>query len=121
MKLTIIESPYAPTNGHTVEANISYARRCMADSLARGEAPYASHLLYTQPGVLDDTQPAERRLGINAGFAWGAQAVRVAVYSDYGITRGRQEGIARAKRAGQGIVHGRMGKIPDPRSADPHV
>ena len=110
MKLTIIESPFAPTNGHTVEANINYARRCMADSLARGEAPYASHLLYTQPGVLDDTVPAERRLGIDAGFAWGAQAVRVAVYSDYGITRGMQEGIARAKSAGQEVVHRTIGK-----------
>lgn len=110
MKLTIIESPYAPTNGHSVEENIAYVRRCMADSLARGEAPYASHALYTQPGVLDDTIPTERRLGIDAGFAWGAQADRVAVYSDYGITRGMQEGIARAKSAGQEVVHRTIGK-----------
>jgi hypothetical protein len=48
MKLVIIESPYAGE----VEANVAYARACMRDSLGHGEAPIASHLLYTQPGIL---------------------------------------------------------------------
>ncbi len=48
MKLVILESPYA---GH-VDANVAYARMAMHDSLLRGEAPIASHLLYTQPDVL---------------------------------------------------------------------
>jgi hypothetical protein len=39
-----------------------------------GEAPIASHLLYTQPGVLRDEIPEERRHGIDAGLAWGAVA-----------------------------------------------
>lgn len=51
----------------------------MLDALDRGEAPYASHLLYTQ--MLDDTIPAERELGIKAGFAWG-DGVRRVYYSD---------------------------------------
>lgn len=62
----VIESPYAGD----VEANVSYARACLRDSLVRGEAPLASHLLYTQPGVLDDLDPAERTCGIAAGLAW---------------------------------------------------
>ena len=70
MRRVIIESPYA---GDTT-SNIAYARRCMADSLARGEAPFASHLLYTQRGILDDTQPAERKRGMDAGFAWATYA-----------------------------------------------
>ena len=65
MRLVIVESPYAGD----VEENVRYARACLADCLARGEAPFASHLLYTQPGVLDDDVPGERALGIAAGFA----------------------------------------------------
>jgi hypothetical protein len=57
-RLVIVESPFAGD----VAANLSYGRRCMADCLRRGEAPFASHLLYTQPGVLDDSLPEERQL-----------------------------------------------------------
>lgn len=56
----LIESPYAGD----VARNERYARACLADSLARGEAPFASHLLYTQPGVLDDTNPHEHAAGM---------------------------------------------------------
>jgi hypothetical protein len=38
--------------------------------LLRGESPIASHLLYTQPGILKDDVPEERPLGIEAGLAW---------------------------------------------------
>lgn len=66
MQLTIIESPYAGD----IDKNVEYAQKCMHDSLLRNEAPYASHLLYTQPNVLDDTILSERARGIRAGFAW---------------------------------------------------
>lgn len=36
----------------------------MATSLKRGEAPIASHLLYTQPGILNDDIPDQRLLSI---------------------------------------------------------
>lgn len=65
-KLAILESPYAGD----IEANLKYARECMNRLLLSGYAPIASHLLYTQPGVLDDSIPAERELGIAAGLAW---------------------------------------------------
>ncbi|KKL96661.1 hypothetical protein LCGC14_1842210 [marine sediment metagenome] len=96
MKRVIIESPYAAANGHTVAEHEAYARRCMADSLARGEAPLASHLLYTQPGILDDANPEQRRRGMKAGFAWMQQADMVAVYADLGISDGMMAGIDRA-------------------------
>src|SRR3546814_12910998 len=67
MKLVIIESPYAGD----VEENTRYARACLQDCLRRGEAPFASHLLYTQPGILDDRVPDERELGLEAGRRWG--------------------------------------------------
>lgn len=50
MILVIIESPYAGD----VDRNLEYLRAAMRDCLKRGEAPFASHALYTQPGVLDD-------------------------------------------------------------------
>lgn len=96
MRLVIIESPYAGD----VEANVAYARLCVRDSLFRGEAPIASHLLYTQPGILDDDIPAERQQGIDAGLAWRAVAQASVVYIDRGISRGMEYGIAAARAAG---------------------
>jgi hypothetical protein len=98
MQLVVIESPLSPSNGHSFESNQEYARRCMRDSLDRGEAPYASHLLYTQ--MLDDFIPEERKLGMEAGFAWGAMAEKVAVYTDRGLSQGMQDGIERARERG---------------------
>ncbi len=96
--LVILESPYAGN----VEENLRYARACMRDCLQRGEAPYAS-LLYTQPGVLDDTIPDERSLGIRAGMAWGVQAEKTVVYVDNGISGGMAYGIAKADELGRPI------------------
>jgi hypothetical protein len=58
----------------------------VSDSLLRGEAPIASHLLYTQPGVLNDQVADERRLGIEAGLAWLRAAKATVVYQDLGIS-----------------------------------
>ncbi len=96
MLRTIIESPYAGD----IPRNLRYLRAAMRDALKRGEAPYASHALYTQPGVLDDTDPAERALGMEAGFAWGPHANLVTVYQDLGITDGMRLGIACAEKIG---------------------
>lgn len=97
MKLVVIESPFAGD----VEENIAYGRRALADSLRRGEAPIASHLLHTQ--VLDDLAPDERRLGIAAGHAWIAVCDLVAVYADRGISRGMRAGMARARDEGRPV------------------
>lgn len=94
----IIESPLAGD----VDANVRYARECLADSLRRGEAPFASHLLYTQ--VLDDLKPEEREIGMSAGLEWYAGATLCAVYSDRGISGGMLRGIAAAEAAGIPVV-----------------
>jgi hypothetical protein len=78
MRLVIIESPYAGD----IEANVEYARAAMRDSLNRGEAPIASHLLYTQPGILRDEVPEERQWGIDAGLAWRKVAEMAVFYID---------------------------------------
>lgn len=100
MRLVILESPYAASTPEGVRANVEYARACLRDSLMRGESPIASHLLYTQPGVLDDTIPDERQGGIDAGLAWRKVAEASVVYTDRGISAGMQYGIQAAKDAG---------------------
>jgi hypothetical protein len=101
MRRVIVESPYA---GDIAE-NVTYARACVRDSLSRGEAPVASHLLYTQPGVLRDEVPEERQWGIDAGLAWGGVAEATVVYTDRGISRGMQYGIQNAERAGRPVEY----------------
>lgn len=103
-RLVIIESPFAGD----VEANVAYARRCLRDSLDRGEAPIASHLLYTQPGVLDDGNAGERNAGIEAGLAWGRMAAATVVYADRGVSPGMGLGIARANTEGRPVEFRRL-------------
>lgn len=95
----LVESPFAGD----VEANVAYLKDCLKDCLERGEAPYASHLFFTQ--FLDDEIPEERALGIDAGLAWGAAAERTVVYQDRGISRGMKYGIAAAEKAGREIEY----------------
>lgn len=101
MRRVVIESPYAGD----VERNLRYLRACMADCLRRDEAPYASHALYTQPGVLDDDVPEERRQGMEAGFAWGEAAEATVMYMDLGVSLGMLAGEERALRAGRPIEY----------------
>lgn len=97
----IIESPYAGD----VDRNLRYLRAAMRDCLLRGEAPFASHALYTQPGVLDDDMPLEREMGIHAGFAWRAAAMKTVVYTDLGVSIGMQRGIDAAAAMGHVIEY----------------
>jgi hypothetical protein len=98
-ELVILESPYAGR----VWINVRYARAAMRDCLLRGEYPFASHLLYTQAEVLDDSVPGERALGIAAGLAWGRCAARTVVYTDLGISPGMAHGIAEAEKLGRPV------------------
>ena len=86
-----IESPYA---GDT-EANTAYARECLRHSLDQGEAPFASHLLYTQ--VYDDTDPTQRSRGIQAGYEWLQAADRVVFYIDRGWSQGMLKALKVAR------------------------
>ena len=105
MRLVIIESPFAGD----VEANIAYAKRCVHDCLSRGESPVASHLLFTQPGILRDDDKEERRLGIEAGHAWYRVADACVVYTDRGISAGMQAGMDRALFHGKALEYRKIG------------
>lgn len=94
----IIESPFA--GGWK---NVLYARECVLDSLSRGESAYASHLLYTQKGLLNDAIPEQRKRGIAAADDWLEVTDYIAVYCDNGITRGMVIGIVKAAKLGKPI------------------
>ena len=97
MRLVAIESPYAGD----VRRNRAYLKACILDCLVRGEAPYASHEMFTR--ALNDLEPTERTLGINAGLAWGAKADLRVVYTDLGISSGMNLGIVCADANGQPV------------------
>lgn len=101
MRRVVVESPFAGD----VERNTRYLRACLADCLRRGEAPFASHAIYTQPGVLDDTDPVQRDIGIAAGFAWREMAEATVIYTDLGVSRGMIEGLKHAERVRRGDEH----------------
>ena len=116
MRLVIVESPYAARlpdgrwDWDGVQKNKEYLRAAMHDCLVYyDEAPYASHALYTQPGVLDDREPWQRKLGMKAGFEWNKVAKGTVVYVDRGLSQGMKDGIKDA-------IH--MGRPIDVRSLD---
>ncbi len=107
-KLVVVESPYAGD----IERNTTYARRALRDCIQRGEAPIASHLLYTQPGILDEFDPSERALGIQLGYEWMQWADEVILYTDYGISRGMTAAEAHAKSLDLAITYRTIGVNP---------
>lgn len=94
----IIESPFAGNF-----SNVKYARECIRDCINRGDSPFASHLLFTQKGVLDDSIPDERKRGITAANEWLEVTDYVAVYMDLGVTRGMLIGVVKAAKLGKPI------------------
>lgn len=100
MRTCIIESPF----GADPEFFARYLEECIRHATyIRQRSPYASHKMLT--GILDDAVPQERARGMVAGFAWHGLASEVAVYTDFGISEGMEEGIAHARSMGTNIVY----------------
>ena len=98
----VVGSPWAAVTEEGAARNRAYALDALADSLQRGEAPVAPHLLY--PAVLDDAVAAERARGVEAGQALIARCALLAVYVDFGISPGMRAEIAAARAAGVPVV-----------------
>src|SRR3989344_4927912 len=90
-----VETPYSSETEEHLRRNLLYARACVRDCLFRGEIPFASHLFFTQPGILDDKIPRERDLGINAGkiLIESLPSITTVVYQDLGISPGMRYGV----------------------------
>jgi len=108
-KRVIIESPYNNENYEIVLRNIRYARSCVHDSLMRGENPYASHIFFTQSGILDDNNSDDRKSGMEAGWEMAISADFVAVYTDLSISYGMKQGIERHRQDGRKIEYRLLG------------
>ncbi|EOS63793.1 DUF4406 domain-containing protein [Oscillibacter sp. 1-3] len=54
----------SPLSGE-VERNLDFARQACRYAITQGATPFAPHLLY--PQMLDDSDPAERQLGVDMG------------------------------------------------------
>jgi hypothetical protein len=127
MRPVIIESPYSSGTPvsipEVVARNERYLNACLRDSLLRGEAPYASHGLYTRSGVLDDTVAEERKHGMEAGWRWLEVMYRAglasgtegqglsAVYLDLGMSSGMERGIIKAHALGVEVNERRLGGL----------
>jgi hypothetical protein len=105
MKPVILESPYAGD----VKKNRKYLNRCILDSLMRGEAPVASHKMYTDS--LDDKIPEQRELGIEAGLSLNSVIKDVVVYVDNGISDGMRRAICFHGESGCSIEYRKVGEL----------
>ena len=104
-----VESPYDGPDDQTIRRNILYTRIACRWALERGDYPYASHLFFTQPGILDDKVPAERTLGIEAGKALTRAAAELSVFFlDLGESRGMTYGREAAAEAGRPVEEVRL-------------
>ena len=109
MKLVIIESPY----GQNPELFTKYLALCIQDTLARGEAAYASVPIYALTRALDDLKPEERATGIAAGLEWYSVAEGCVAYVDHGISAGMREGITAARSLNVPVVYRRIFPQPE--------
>ena len=133
MQRVVIESPFKTIRyrlkdgtilGCNELGNLQYARAAAHDCLVKhNEAPWGSHLLYTQPGILDDAIPEERMFGIQAGLVWSALADKCVIYIGRGLSEGvRKYGIPGAEKAGIPIEYRRTGcYLEIPEFADMNV
>lgn len=104
--MVIIESPYTAPRPRDLVKNQRYLQACILDSIERGEAPVASHQLYTQ--ALNDRMPNARELGMSCGWSLMLYAEYVAVYTDLGISLGMAKGIEAAARAGRRVEYRKL-------------
>ena len=105
-----VETPYMGATDEDRRRNLLYARACVRDCLKRDEYPFASHLFFTQPGILDDNLPQERAKGINAGkiIIEALPRSTTVVYTNLGISKGMEFGISRALQNGREVEYRKL-------------
>lgn len=102
-KPVIIDSSFKATDTSTNEEHRAYLERAIKDCILRLETPYASHKMLVD--ALDDNDPGQRRICMNAGLAMSSFLVRTAgakpvFYVDYGWTEGMRRAQVLYERLG---------------------
>ncbi len=113
LKKVVLESRFAAEDVKGLLINKRFTIACIRDCFLRGEAAYASHVIYAQSHILDDYVSSERALGIQAGFNWGDCAEKTVVYTDLGISGGMKLGIEHAQKVGREVEYRELGFIPE--------
>lgn len=113
MVRVLMESPYHSSDPAVFQLHVKYAVAGMRDCFSRGEAPFASHLLYAHSCTLNDGSDLERAWGIHAGLMWGALAETTVVYADLGISSGMKLGIDRAIEQQRPVEYRTILDIPE--------
>lgn len=126
MRIVCLESPFKPSKEdiatysgrfsvtELLRQNIVYARMALLNALKLGEAPLASHLLYTQVWTeRDDLRDA----GIKAGIELHHRADAVVLYVDLGTSAGMKRAADNARLIGvelltRSILDAASGKDP---------
>jgi hypothetical protein len=93
LPLVMVESPYKGLHRDVAE---SYAEAACWDCMTRGEAPFASHLIYTR--FLDDGDPESRKIGMLCGRAWIRKVDYMVVYTDLGLSEGMTTAVNLARK-----------------------
>ncbi len=97
MRKVCVESPYKGKDWEKTEENMTYARSCKRDCLINyREAPFASHVSYIHKDILDDKNPEERKIGMEAGLTYANCTDASVFYVDRGLSQGMWEGLKHA-------------------------
>jgi hypothetical protein len=96
--IVVIESPFRGCPEYSNAKAKLYLTACIRDSIDRGEAPFASHRMYTQ--ALDDSVPEERKIGISVGLQFHRVAERIVFYTDLGWSDGMMQARGLAEAVG---------------------
>lgn len=113
LQRVVLESRYAAPDVRGLLINKRFTIACIRDCFLRGEAAYASHVIYAQSHILDDYVSSERALGIQAGFNWGDCGEKTVVYTDLGLSGGMNLGIEHALSIGREVEYRKLGFIPE--------
>jgi hypothetical protein len=108
-KYAVIESPFKGENKAQETLHRAYLEACLRDSiLNHGEAPIASHKLYTD--ALDDSVANERAIGIHVGLELAKVCARSVFYIDLGMSEGMERyGLPGARAAKREVIYRRLG------------
>lgn len=89
MQKVIVETPYSSDR----PLNIAYLKACLRNCILRNESPYASHWMIAESGILNEDDPAERKLGIELGHLWITHDNTSIFYLDRGFSHGMALGL----------------------------